>query len=778
MSKWSGFDDDEFNFEDEDHGEIIEYPDDEYEDNGRNSMSIEDEPSQTPLVGPQSSSDGTVRSSMVFDEHDSVVPGQRRSFNESSNTEKESTGQSTNQAANQPVLSEEEKERLRIIEIKNKTSKIDKLSMFIISTYFNTINDYINAEKSCKRYIGLIESFKYNPIFLNTEAERNIFKNIRTVHFSDLENPQLVIDYIKNSKVKVIIFDQDVPSEDAEKFLKSITDYLNENKIRLPAPLNDKDDYDYVNDPSPEYRRENSSSFNPKKDIIFTRKTSKIGLDGAINPVEDVTIVNGFLNEEQVNAGQNVDVPVTVLPQSEFNAIQRDIQQMGVDNVETPLYVIIPDNVKEIQDSVFKPSASIMHDPRERISKVTLPISVTQLGYECFKNCTLTSIDMDGVIEIGNGCFENCSNLQEINISSNLSKIDGLAFRGAGITSFSIPNNITSIPRYCFSDCHQLREITIPTNISSLSDSSFGECSNLSSVVLHDDISSIEGLCFRCCNQIQEIELPANLINLGYSAFEGCRSLTRVILPPLLDEVPTGCFSQCTNLITVDMSRCTNLRRIHQSAFEFCAITAIQIPGTVTSISDYVFNHCLNLQEVVLPQGVTKLEDYLFSRCTSLTKVICSSQIVNIGNECFYNCSNLRILDFDPEVTHTNFVIKIPSSVTNLGMSCFENCSSITSVIFQDNPEGGSSLLQIIPRACFKKCISLNYVHLSYGIIQLSYECFADCERLSNLRFDRGRAIQIGINIPGSIRRINMGSFSRSGVRLSSGDKDKVCSCD
>ena len=41
----------------------------------------------------------------------------------------------------------------------------------MISKYFSWINDYINIEKTCKEYKGIIEQYHFNPIPLNNEKE-------------------------------------------------------------------------------------------------------------------------------------------------------------------------------------------------------------------------------------------------------------------------------------------------------------------------------------------------------------------------------------------------------------------------------------------------------------------------------------------------------------------------------------------------------------------------------------------------------------------------------
>ena len=64
------------------------------------------------------------------------------------------------------------------IEVREKTNTIDRYCIFVVSKYFETINDYINIEKTNKEYRGIIEQFKYNPIPFKKEKEREIFKNI------------------------------------------------------------------------------------------------------------------------------------------------------------------------------------------------------------------------------------------------------------------------------------------------------------------------------------------------------------------------------------------------------------------------------------------------------------------------------------------------------------------------------------------------------------------------------------------------------------------------
>ncbi|ELP85278.1 hypothetical protein EIN_084900 [Entamoeba invadens IP1] len=59
--------------------------------------------------------------------------------------------------------------------------KLDSYSLMIVSKYFRTIYDFINAEFVCKKFQGNMEKFHYNPITLLKET-RQYFPNIETLY--------------------------------------------------------------------------------------------------------------------------------------------------------------------------------------------------------------------------------------------------------------------------------------------------------------------------------------------------------------------------------------------------------------------------------------------------------------------------------------------------------------------------------------------------------------------------------------------------------------------
>jgi len=65
--------------------------------------------------------------------------------------------------------------------------------MKIISKYFIHITDYTNLEKTCKKYNGIIETYKHNPISFNNLKEMEIFKNVEVYHFYQTERTEHLI---------------------------------------------------------------------------------------------------------------------------------------------------------------------------------------------------------------------------------------------------------------------------------------------------------------------------------------------------------------------------------------------------------------------------------------------------------------------------------------------------------------------------------------------------------------------------------------------------------
>ena len=95
---------------------------------------------------------------------------------------------------------------------------------------------------------------------------------------------------------------------------------------------------------------------------------------------------------------------------------------------------------------------------------ITLPNSITKLGYSCFRYCeNIKDINLGKLItSIGYGSFQGCKSIENINIPSGVSFIDSNAFKGCiSLKEITLPNAITSIRQSMFEDCTSLVSIVL-----------------------------------------------------------------------------------------------------------------------------------------------------------------------------------------------------------------------------------------------------------------------------------------------------------------------------
>jgi hypothetical protein len=173
---------------------------------------------------------------------------------------------------------------------------------------------------------------------------------------------------------------------------------------------------------------------------------------------------------------------------------------------------------------------------------VTIPDSVTAIGGYAFYWCIrLTSVTIpDSVTSIGDCAFSNCYSLTTFlgkyaSSDNRCLIVDGVlnSFASAGLTTYTIPDSVTSIGDYTFNQCAGLTSVTIPDSVTSIGTASFANCTNLTSVIIPNRVTSIGNNAFLYNESLTSITIPDNVISIGNFAFDGCKSLASVYCKPI-----------------------------------------------------------------------------------------------------------------------------------------------------------------------------------------------------------------------------------------------------
>ena len=206
----------------------------------------------------------------------------------------------------------------------------------------------------------------------------------------------------------------------------------------------------------------------------------------------------------------------------------------------------------------------------DRLASITIPNGVTLIGEDAFEGCrSLVSITIpNSVITIDEAPFVGCESLvgfcgKYASEDNRCLVVEGVlnSFAPSGLTSYNIPNSVTSIGTGAFYRCSSLTSVTIPDSVTSIGDSAFEGCSGLAnltipnsvvtigywtfarcvglvSVIIPNSVVVIDGKAFYDCSSLENVEIGSSVTSIGNYAFGECRSLSSVYCKPAIP--PTG----------------------------------------------------------------------------------------------------------------------------------------------------------------------------------------------------------------------------------------------
>ena len=148
------------------------------------------------------------------------------------------------------------------------------------------------------------------------------------------------------------------------------------------------------------------------------------------------------------------------------------------------------------------------------------------------------------VTMIGSQSFKDNKSLQKIEISTNISTIDWMAFAGCtnlGEVDFAEPSKIEVLPFELFVNCSNLTTINIPSSVKEIKLQCFTNCTALTHVVIPEGVELIGRQAFSGCTNLQSIVIPSSIVESGIAS--GATTASK--------GVGKGAFWNCNNLSKV-----------------------------------------------------------------------------------------------------------------------------------------------------------------------------------------------------------------------------------
>lgn len=416
--------------------------------------------------------------------------------------------------------------------------------------------------------------------------------------------------------------------------------------------------------------------------------------------------------------------------------------------MSTPTAISITEGTKSITEGLFA--------NQTYLTKVTVPSTLTYMGYEVFEGCrSLGEVEWNA---------EDCK----------FGQTYGAPFSATALYTITFGEKVRKIPDGLCSGCRYITEVKMPASVVEVGESAFSDCSGLEAVGFSENMTSIEARAFLDCAKLSELILPNSLREIGENAFSGCMGLETLSIPESVDsigrsafyntgleilvfnarncmlvyesystafpssvrelefgdavecipkymcskmtilvklkvgrnvrEMPSNCFSNCKNLETVEW----NAVSMEDAGTPFASsVTQITFGKDVERIPENLCSKLKNLTSVVLPESLKEIGGSAFSY-TGLKSVHIPDRVKSIESYVFEGCEALKEAVMGKEINYIGYSafnscsalenIVIPENVDSIAGFAFSDCSALTSIVIPDNVE-------VIDDHAFSDCI-------------------------------------------------------------------------
>lgn len=394
-----------------------------------------------------------------------------------------------------------------------------------------------------------------------------------------------------------------------------------------------------------------------------------------------------------------------------------DVRKLEISNFMFP-------NVKEVvSESPAFQSGTLLIE-KNRSSRYSRDFDGEKELLNTFCKTSDEVIDLSGIGSIDDYAFEGCRSKKIINMDE-LFMIDSRAFSGSAAflldTINEMQNDMCIIGNTLIRINDNAGNINIPDSVNLINpEIDFSAIENVEM-----SISALGELSYWHGGQMQTLSLrcPDTMSNNDiYDKLR--RSGTQLRMKKILATDGNNKLASVDGIIyTKDMKQLIicpeehggdviipeGVEVISAQAFNYCNVTSISLPSTLTFIASSAFDNC-KMQHIDFGTGIKYIER--LGRCEQLKKIEIPNHVKNIWGGAFENCTFLKHITLHEGLEEIGWdafrgciemkEIEIPATVKKLGSNCLKR---VNKIIFKGDslPAGiGSALLDDdIPRNLF-----------------------------------------------------------------------------
>jgi len=433
------------------------------------------------------------------------------------------------------------------------------------------------------------------------------------------------------------------------------------------------------------------------------------------------------------------------------------------------------------------------------IKTVQIPDTITLVGANAFNACkSLESIEVykakegdyetfyasaDGALireDMGTTYLEIVprGKTGHFTIPAEVDKVLTKAFYYSSIESLTIPNNVTSMPKYALFFCEKLKSISFEmgrTNPLEFDVNAFYKCKSVESIALpadlnitfgdldfmldqfaglrsveieegHPEFASLGGILtdhtkstflYAPMAYAGEVVIPKGITAVAANAFSNRDQITAVTIPIWVTSIGSSAFNGCDSVTTVLIRGA----RAEDLAIETSAFANMKRLATVT----FEGNGTTELDEGKITIGNNAFQGYYQSGVSAqMTSVEIGAgvNIESIESRAFYNQSKMRSFNIDPvarigQIKDYAFekctqltAFTVPGTVKSIAKYAFSGCTNLSEVNFSAE---SATTLEIAEYA-FNGCTKLISITLPDHLKSFVSTAFEGCDMLKEIK--------------------------------------------